>query len=150
MDHPHFKVYVLYFTSFLVIGIIFTGLGPLFPYLAAIADHIETGYLFLFLCRAGGYIFGSLVIKSLQKYLTIHFLAGTALFLNVFAILFMYTESLAIKGIYEFLLSIGGLWRDITINVAIIETFSPNQWMAAGAMNLLGSEAYWFLCGVFI
>ena len=153
INHPHMKVFMLYFGTFILLGVIITALGPLFPYLAAVEDHIETDYSFLFLCRAAGYISGSLLIKALQKHFTLHRLAAASVFLNVFALPLTHTSSLALKGVFVFVFSIGNSWTDITINVSIIETFKPKEvdsWLqvchgAFGIGGLLGPYIVYLL-----
>ena len=146
LNHPSFKVYLLYFLIFFLLGIIITSLGPLFPYLAAMENRIETDYSFLFLCRAGGYIAGSLLIKVLQKHFTLHRLGFISVFFNAFTLLLTATSSLTLKGMFVFMFSIGGSLLEIAVNISILETFKAKEvdsWLQAvygifGVGGLLG------------
>ncbi len=65
----HFMAYCI---SFIGYGAIFTGLGPLIPYLAEKQGVLETDYSFLFLYRAFGFVIGSIAAKFVEKYLSFH------------------------------------------------------------------------------
>lgn len=67
-----FYHFLAYCVSFIGYGAIFTGLGPLIPYLAQKQNVLETDYSFLFLYRAIGFVVGSIFAKFIEKYLSFH------------------------------------------------------------------------------
>lgn len=72
-----------------------TCLGPMFPYLAVDQNRIETDYSFLLVCRASGFITGSIAMRIIGKRLLLHQLVGLGVaIMSVLCLLFDLTHSM--------------------------------------------------------
>ena len=124
LQHPNFKSFLLYSISLIVLGFMITALGPMFPYMSDADGRLETEYSFLFLCRALGYIAGSLMVKIMEKYLNFHQCLCIGVGLPGFTLLlFSSFSDLNMKGLCILLSSIGGALVDIFTNVATLSCF---------------------------
>ena len=149
-QHPNFKPFLLYSVNMVVLGFGITALGPMFPYMSDVDGRLETEYSFLFLCRALGYITGSLMVKIMEKYLNFHQslcigvgMPGLAL------LLFSSFSSLNLKGACIFFASIGGALIDIFTNVATLACFQGKS-LATWLQILHGAFGIGGLIGPFL
>ena len=110
--------------ALIVLGNCITALGPMFPYLSAAEGRLETEYSFLFLCRAIGYICGSIAVKKLEKYFNYHQCLCLGVGVPGLALLlFSMTGDLNLRGLFIFVASMGCALVDIFANVATISCF---------------------------
>jgi fucose permease len=101
-ETSYIKHYVAYSLSYFVYGLIYTGIGPLIPYLSEKSHQPETSYSFVFTCRAIGMVLGTLACKIVQakKMLTYHqaiAISSFGTFLMCFS--FTYAEQFMIQGV---------------------------------------------------
>lgn len=147
LSHPNFKHFLAYCLSYIILGSVITCLGPMFPYLAVDQHRIETDYSFLLVCRASGFITGSIAMRIIDKKLLLHQLIGSGVaIMSVLSLLFGLTQSMYIQGAILFVMSTGCSFQDVSINLAALICFKGENmsvWLqvihgAFGIGGLLG------------
>lgn len=123
-NHPNFKHFIAYALSYTILGAVVTGLGPMFPYLSVNQHRIETEFSFLFICRASGFLTGSMAMRIIGKRLLLHQLIGSGVaIMSLFCLFFGTTSNLYIQGIIVFILSTGCSFQDVCVNLAALICF---------------------------
>lgn len=72
-SNSNIKQFYLYNITFIGLGMIIAGLGPVIPYLAVKFDRSETDFNLVFFWRMIGYLSGSVFNKYMIKFTTFHF-----------------------------------------------------------------------------
>ena len=146
--------FIFYCITFMGIGAIITGLGPLIPYFAEREHREATQYSFLFFARAAGYCLGSLLCKIWEKYFKFHNICFVASVSIAFCLIgFSWTPNMTFKALFMFLASISNATLEIFVNMSIIEAKKDDhldKWLqvvhgAFGVGGLIGPLLVYFL-----
>lgn len=107
----------------------------------------------MYVFRGLGFIVGSVLMKIIDKRLTLHQIISLgAILTGIFSILFNFSTNLYWKGFMTLATAIGLSFKDIAINVAALECFAGDNvsmWLQGlhgwfGIGGLLGPSAVYF------
>lgn len=119
--NKNFKHFLAYSASFIGYGCIFTSLGPLIPYLAAATGRAEPDFSILFFARSMGFIFGAIVLRYIEKYLTFHqIIIGASYGILMLTFIFSFTNDFLIQLMSIFFISVFCCGLEIMVNVSIL------------------------------
>lgn len=106
-SNPQLSHFILYFITLGLYGFVIAVPGPVVPFMAAKYDLPETDFIFMFWCRAGGFIVGGMLTKVITKYASYHRLIFTSMVVVAFFfMLFPFTYSIFLQGLEVFLASV--------------------------------------------
>ena len=127
-NNPNLRYFLLYSLTFIFYGCVIAAPGPLIPFLANKHDKLETDFTYLFACRAVGFIVGSILMNLTVDKFNNHFLLIISLvFAGVPFIIFPFTDSMVLEGVYIFISSICCSCFEILINICLLATHKNNN-----------------------
>jgi fucose permease len=122
-EHKQWRILCssLYCISFIFVGGIISGLGPLIPIKAVESGLSETDFKVVFTWRGIGYLLGSFTAGESEKYLDSHRCISLGCFMiGLAAISSLYVDSLFLFTFTFFLMGIGMGNLDVMANTLIV------------------------------
>ena len=119
--------FLLYFASYGIYGVLLAVSGPVVPFMAAKYGLPETDFIFMFWCKALGFVIGGFLTKLLQRFLTFHeMLFYSSLFIATCFMLFPFIFSIPFQGALILLGATACSVFEIILLMCYMEAFKGN------------------------